>query len=39
MTEELTADIEDGLERVSEAVKRGELRLDGIKVIVRPLTA
>jgi TnpA family transposase len=39
MTEELTADIEDGLERVSEAVKRGELRLDGAKVIVRRLAA
>ena len=26
MTEELTAEIEEGLERVSDAVKRGELR-------------
>jgi hypothetical protein len=39
MIKELTAEIEDGLERVSEAVKRGELRLDGAKVKVRRLTA
>ena len=39
MIEELTADIEDGLEHVSEAVKREELRLDDAKVIVRRLAA
>jgi hypothetical protein len=36
---ELTEEIEYGLERVSEAVKRGELKLDGDKVKVRRLTA
>lgn len=39
MTDELAGDIEEGLERVSEAVKKGELRLDGAKVIVRRLDA
>ncbi len=39
MLTELLEEIEQGLERVSEAVKRGELRLDGAKVIVKRLTA
>lgn len=39
MLQELVAEIEDGLERVSEAVKRGELTLDGAKVKVKRLTA
>ncbi len=39
MLQELTEEIEHGLERVSEAVKRGELKLDGDKVKVRRLAA
>ena len=39
LLQELIGEIEDGLERVSEAVKRGELRLDGAKVKVRRLAA
>src|SRR5271165_7284547 len=39
MLQELIAEIEEGLERVSEAVQRGELRLDGAKVKVRRLAA
>jgi hypothetical protein len=35
----LIAEIEDGLQRVSEAVQRGELRLGGAKVKVRRLAA
>lgn len=39
MLQELIAEIEGSLERVNEAVKRGELRLDGAKVKVRRLAA
>jgi hypothetical protein len=39
MLRELSEEIEHGLERVSEAVQRGELRLDGSKVNVRRLAA
>jgi hypothetical protein len=39
MLKELTEEIEYGLERVSAAVKRGELKLDGDKVKVRWLAA
>jgi hypothetical protein len=39
MLQELTEEIEHGLERVSEAIKRGELKLDGEKVKVRRLAA
>ncbi len=39
MLRELVEEIEYGLERVSEAVQRGELKLDGAKVKVRRLAA
>ena len=39
MLRELNEEIEHGLERVSDAVQRGELRLDGTKIKVRRLAA
>jgi TnpA family transposase len=39
MLKELIAEIEFGLERVSEAAERGELKIDGNKIKVRRLTA
>ena len=39
MLQELVAEIGDGLERVSEAVKRGELTLNGTQVKVKRLAA
>jgi Tn3 transposase DDE domain len=39
MIKELVEEMEYGLERVSEAVERGELKLDGTKIKVRRLAA
>jgi len=39
MLKELIAEIEFGVERVSEAAERGELKIDGTKIKVRRLTA
>jgi TnpA family transposase len=39
MLKELIEEMEHGLERVSEAVERGDLKLDGTKIKVRRLTA
>jgi hypothetical protein len=39
MIKELVEEIEYGLERVSEAVERGDLKLDGTKIKVRRLAA
>jgi hypothetical protein len=39
MLKELIAELEFGLERVSEAAERGELKIDGTKIKVRRLTA
>jgi hypothetical protein len=39
MITELIEEIEHGLERVSEAVERGDLKIDGTKIKVRRLTA